>query len=203
MKKNPSAPWQLSRPESLAKQFSRLGWIGFYVQVVLLVISIFLLIYVLYISSPESATRKGLDLNNYLSYGSLIFLAFTTYWFYYYTRLSKKIANSDLRPSRYSVERKLWIGLWASALGIVDSMILMMQAVGRLLITMLATPQTGLTISGTGEDPTYTLSAIDAISLMSLQFIVTAELVILGFSIWLLFRVSRQSENIAVATKAV
>jgi len=69
MSKNVKKPWQPSKPESLAKQFSRLGWIGFWVQLVLISLPIILLLYVLFISSPESAQRKGIDLSNYLSYG--------------------------------------------------------------------------------------------------------------------------------------
>jgi len=55
MPKNPKTPWKPSNPESIARQFSRLGWIGFWIQVVLIILPIILLIYVLFISSPDSA----------------------------------------------------------------------------------------------------------------------------------------------------
>ena len=82
MPKNPKTPWKLSKPESLARPFSRLGWIGFWMQVVLIILPVILLLYVLFISSPESAQRKGIDLSNYLSYGSLLVMLFTIFWFY-------------------------------------------------------------------------------------------------------------------------
>jgi len=199
MSKNLRTQWQPSNPESLAKQFSRLGWIGFWMQVALLSIPILLLLYVLFFNSPESAQRRGIDLSNYLSYGSLLVMLFTTYWFFRYTRLANRIADPELRPPQSSVMRTLWIGLGASSLGIFFSMILMMNAVFRLLFVLLATPQTGVAFASPGGDPAKTLSAIDAVSLTSVLFILTAELIVLAFSLWLLFRVTRPPAEITDA----
>jgi hypothetical protein len=193
--------WRPSNPESLAKQFSRLGWIGFWVQLALVSIPILLLIYVLLLSSPESAQRRGINLSNYLSYGSLLVMLFTTFWFFRYTRLGRRIADPALCPPQSSVMQTLWIGLWASCLGIFFSMLLMMNAVGRLLFVLMATPQTGIPItSPLGDDPSKTLSAIDAVSLASLLVIVSAELIVMAFTLWLLFRVTRPSARIAEDT---
>jgi hypothetical protein len=201
MSDNLSAQWHPANPERLAKQFSRLGWIGFWVQVALLAIPIFLLVYILLLSSPESAQRKGIDLGNYLSFGSLLVMLFTTFWFFRYTRLGKRIADPELCPPQSSVVRTLWIGLWAGCLGIFFSMLLLMSAVGRLLFVMMANPQTGLQIAQSlGSDPTKSLSAMDAASLTSLLFVLTAELVVLMFSLWLLFRTTRPSTEMTEAT---
>jgi len=199
MPKNLEAPWQPSNPESLAKRFSRLGWIGFLMQVVLIAVPVLLLIYVLFLSSPESAKRMGIDLSNYLSYSSLLVMVFTTFWFFRYTRLAKRIASAELRPPQASVMRTLWIGVWASCLGIVFSMLLMMTAVARMLFVLMATPQTGIPVTaalGAG-DPTMWLSAIDAVSLASLLITLAAELIVLALSLWLLFRVTRPSAETA------
>jgi hypothetical protein len=203
MSKNVKKPWQPSKPESLAKQFSRLGWIGFWVQLVLISLPIILLLYVLFISSPESAQRKGIDLSNYLSYGSLLVMLFTIFWFYRYTRLARQIADPGLCPPQSSVMKALWIGLGASCLGILFSMILMMSAVFRILFTLLATPQTGIPFAAAGGDPAKTLSAIDAVSLTSLFFILAAELIVLVFSLWLLFKVTRPSAAIDDAASSI
>jgi len=196
-----STHWQPANPERLAKHFSRLGWIGFWIQLALLAIPIALLVYVLLVSSPESAQRRGIDLGNYLSYGSLLVMVFTTFWFYRYTRLGKRIADPELRPPQSSVLRALWIGLWAGCLGIFFSMLLLLSAVGRMLFVLMANPQTGMQIAQSlGTDPTKSLSAMDAVSLTSLLFLLTAELLVLTFSLWLLFRTSRPSAEIAEAS---
>jgi hypothetical protein len=169
-------------------------------QVVLLVIPVFLLVYVLFLSSPESAERRGIDLSNYLSNGSLLVMLFTTFWFLRYTRLGKRIADSELCPPQSSVVRTLWIGLWAGCLGIFFSVLLLINAVGRLLFVLMANPQTGIQIAQSlGADPTKSLSAMDAASLTSLLFVLTAELIVLTFSLWLLFRTTRASAKTARA----
>ena len=99
--------WPPSNTESLAKQFSRLGWTGFWIQVALASIPILLLVYVLFLSSPESAQRRGINLSNYLSYGSLLVMIFTTFWFFRYTRLARQIAEPGLCPPQSSVKRWL------------------------------------------------------------------------------------------------
>ena len=188
--------WRPANPQGIAKQFSRLGWIGFWIQVVLVILPVILLVYVLLMSSPDSARSKGIDLSNYLSYGSLVVMLFTIFWFYRYTRLAQRIVDPDLCPPLSAVLRTLWIGLGASGLGILFSMTLLVNAVLRLLFILLATPQTGVPISATGGDPARTLSAFDAVSLTSLVFILTAELIVLAFSLWLLFRITRPRAQI-------
>lgn len=187
-----TVPWQPANPQRLARQFSRLGWLGFWIQAALLIIPVFLLFYVTFFYGPESTYRKGIDLSNYLSYGSLLVLIFTTYWFYTYTRLGPKISDPETRPTQAVVLRKLWIGLWAGVAGIVFSMILMISAVGRMVLVLLTTPQTGIPITAPGGiDPSNTLAAIDAISLKNLLISLTGELIVLSFSLWLLYAVMR------------
>ncbi len=188
------APWQPVKPEKLSRQFSRLGWLGFWLQVAMLAIPLLLLVYVLFLRSPQSAQRMGIDLSNYLSYGSLLVMVFTTFWFFRYTRLGRRIAEPERRPTRMAVERTLWVGLWASGLGIAFSMVLLFSAAGRMLLILLANPQTGVMIApGPGGDPVQSISAMDAISLTSLLITLTAELIVLGLSVWLLFRTTKAS----------
>ena len=202
MTKTPSTPWQPANPERLAKQFKRLGWIGFWIQLALLVAPILLLVYVVYGSGPDSTQQKGINLGNYLSYGSLLIMVFTTFWFYRYTRLGSRIADPELRPPQASVVRTLWIGLWAGAAGVVFSMLVLMSAVGRLLFILMANPQTGIMVAPAlgGADPVMSVSAIDAVTLASLIKMLAAELILLGFTLWLLFRVTRPEAAIDEAT---
>lgn len=196
---NMNSPWPQPNAETLARHFSRLGWLGFIIQLVLISVPILLLVYVLFISSPESIQRKGIDLSNYLSNGSLLVMVFTTFWFFRYTRLAKRIADPNECPPQASVLKTIWIGLWASGMGIVFSMMLMINAALRLLMILLATPQTGVPFTAAGGDPSLTLSAVDGVSLMTLVFILAAELMILAFSLWLLFRATRSPAEIADA----
>jgi hypothetical protein len=87
----------------LAKSFLRLGWIGFWLQIVIGSIPVALLIYALLFGKGGIGTRSGSALIAYLSIGSLALLAFTTIWFYRYTRLGRRIGEPDRRPSASSV----------------------------------------------------------------------------------------------------
>lgn len=198
MSENIRAQWQPLDPDSLARQFARLGWTGFWIQLALITVPILLLIYVMFFSVPESAQNKGLDLGNYLSYGGLMLMLFTTLWFYRYTRLARRIADPELRPSQSSVIQTLWIGMWASCLGIVFSMLLLLRAVVRLLFVLMTMPQTGIAIAAvSGGDSARTLSAIDAASLTTLLIMLTAEFIVLILTLWLFFNVTRPSGEIS------
>lgn len=192
--------WQPVKPEQLSKQFVRLGRLGFWIQLALLAIPLLLLVYILALRSPETAQQLGIDLGNYLSYGSLLVMVFTTLWFLRYPRVGRRIGDPERRPRRSSVERTLWVGVWASCLGIVFSMVLLFSAAGRLLFILLANPQTGLMIApGPGGDPVQSISAVDALSLTALLIILAAELLVLGFSVWLLFRTTRAAVDESAA----
>ncbi len=190
MSNNLAEQWQPSNPESLAKHFTRLGWLGFWIQLVLITIPLLLLVYTLFLSSHDSAQRRGIDLTNYLSIASLLLMIFTIFWLFRYTRVGKRIADPEQRPSHASVMRTLWIGLAVGGLAVLDSLLLLMSAVGRMLFVLLATPQTGIALAPiVGEgDPRGTLSAIDAISMSSLVVLLTAELILMGFTLWLIFK---------------
>ncbi len=53
------AQWRPSKPGRLAKQFAVLGWIGFWMQLAMVVIPVALLIYVLFFSGPEFRSTPG------------------------------------------------------------------------------------------------------------------------------------------------
>lgn len=184
MSESLSMQWPPADPSRFGAQFSRLGWIGFIVQLALLTVPILLTIYVLL-----RTNSTGIDAANYLSYGSLLVMIFTTYWFYRYTRLGEQIQDPQNCPPQSKVVSALWTGLWAGCLGIFFSMLLLFSAGWRLLFILLANPQTGLMVApALGGAPNQSISAIDAVSLMSLLIILTAELVVLGLSMWLLLR---------------
>ena len=192
-KKDPE-PWAPAKAEGLARQFGRLGWTGFWIQLVLFAASLFLVVFVLITGSPEAAERRGIELRHYVSHASLLIMLFTTLWCFRYTRLGRRIADPERCPPQSTVMRILWVGIWASAFGIVLSVAGAMRASLRMLFILLATPQTGVpVVTPMGNDPGRTVSAIDALTLSALQFALAAELIVLALSLWLLFRVTRSS----------
>jgi Protein of unknown function (DUF3611) len=119
----------------------------------------------------------------------LIVLVFTTIWSYRYTRLGKQIADPAQRPLEYEVRRVAWIGVAASAIGILFSMLVMSFEVVQLPLYFLRAPQAGVpVIQTTGGGKESWISAADIMNLLALNLSLFGELTVLVFSIWLLFR---------------
>jgi len=189
------------RSDSLARAYSRLGWIGFWIQIAIGAIPLTLTVYGLVFGrSTGPGTRGGLVLIEYLTVAGLVILAFTTVWSYRYTRLARRIADPARRPPHSKVQRSAWIGVTASALGIFFSMLLMLFEVTQLLIHFLRAPQAGVpVIQTTGGAAASWVSAADMMSLMALIVSMFGEFTVLAFSLRLLFRTTANSEEFPLA----
>ena len=180
---------------SLSGAFSRLGWIGFWLQLGIGAIPVVLLIYAALFGGSEGVgTRGGFALIEYLTIGSLLVLGFTTIWFYRYTRLASQVADPDRRPPIDALKRAAWTGVAASTLGIVFSALVMMFEVIQLLLYFLRAPQAGVPVIQTaGAAPASWASAADVLSLLGLIFTMLVEIAVLTLSLWLLFRTSAKA----------
>lgn len=187
-----------SQSNSLAKAFRRLGWTGFWFQVVLGAIPVVLILYLLTFSQSPTGTRAGLQFVEYLTIASFLILVFTTVWFYRYTRLAPRIADRSLRPSQSSLIGTVWTGVVASILGIVFSLLVLVFEVGHLLFYFLSAPQAGVpVIQAQGISASSWVSAVDILSLMSLILTLGAEVAVLVLGLWLLFRTTQPSTEFA------
>jgi hypothetical protein len=207
MSDRPETGWPTETRGRIAHQFSFFGRVGFYLQLTLLVVPILLSVYVLLFRRPDQGGSRGIDLGNYLSFGSLLVMIFTTYWFFRYMQLGERIKDPQKCPSPSLLVTTLWIGLWAGCLGLVFSMLLLFGAAGRLLFVLLANPQSGMLVAPSlGTSPTYSISAFDAVSLTTLLIMLAAELVVLGITLWLLFKITwplrAETEEATTATLA-
>jgi hypothetical protein len=177
----------------IAKSFARLGWTGVFVQGVLMIMPLFMLGYI--IIGKATGTRDTLDFTDYLAFFGLLILAFTTFWSFYYTRLAKRIREPGRRPTRDSIARVLWVGLWASCLVILVSLLTLFIEVVRLVILFLKAPQGGVPVIQTQpESRTAWVSAFDAVSLLAEVCTLAGEFLLLGLTLWLLFRITQFTE---------
>jgi Protein of unknown function (DUF3611) len=187
--------------ENLAKAFSRSGWIGFWLQIAFGSIPFILAIYAfIFARNAGPGTRGGFMLIEFLTFGGLLVLLFTTVWSFRYTRLAKKMGDPQRRPSNAQLHRAAWTGVTASAIGIVFSMLVMLFEVAQLLIYFLRAPQAGVPViqtTGTGE-ATW-VSAADMMNLMALVLTVFGEFAVLGLSLWLVYRTAVASDGAARA----
>lgn len=183
-----------SRNDRLSQSFSSLGWLGCWIQITVGAIPLALIIYALAFGrNPAPGTRAGFPLIEYLSIAGLLVLAFTTIWSFRYTRLAVRLADPMRRPARVAVQRTVWTGVKASTIGIVLSMLVMLFEVVQLLIYFLRTPQAGVPVIQTTGGPASWISAADIAGLLALLLTMFAEVIILVFSLWLLFRTTLPS----------
>ena len=191
-----------SKLDNLATTFRRLGRVGFWLQVVLGSIPVVLMLYVFMFSGQTSGPRAGLPVVEYLTILSLLMLLFTTYWFHRYTVLSRTIADPESGITESAVLGKVWIGLVASSLGLLFSMLVMLVEVGQLLFYFLSAPQGGIpaiqTVAGTSAS---WVSAVDLVSLMALMLALTADVIVMVLSLWLMFRTSQVSTEFPAAAQ--
>jgi len=183
-----------SRNDRLSQSFSSLGWLGFWMQIAVGSVPLALIIFALAFGrNPAPGTRAGFPLIEYLSIAGLVVLAFTTLWSFRYTRLAVRLADPTRRPTRTAVQRTVWTGVKASTIGIGASMLVMLFEVVQLLIYFLRTPQAGVPVIQTTGGPASWVSAADIAGLLALLLTMFAEVTVLVFSLWLLFRTTLPS----------
>ena len=183
-----------SRNDALSQSFSSLGWLGFWMQIAIGLVPLALTIYALAFGrNPAPGTRAGLPLIEYLSIAGLFVLAFTVLWSFRYTRLAIRLADPERRPTRAAVQKTVWTGVKASTFGIVLSMLVMLFEVIQLLIYFLRAPQAGVPVVQTTAGPTSWVSAADIAGLLALLLTTYVEVIVLVFSLWLLFRTTLPS----------
>ena len=182
----------VAKIEGLAKTFTRLGRIGFWLQVVLGSVPLVVMFYVFVFSGSISGPRSGLPIVGLLSLANMLVLLFTIVWFYRYPGLGRRIADPQTRPTESAVLATLWTGLVASSLGILFSMVVMLLEVGQLLFYFLAAPQAGIaTIQTAGGGASSWVSAVDLVSLLALVQMLAAEVIALVLGLWLMFRTTQ------------
>jgi len=201
MSDEPAPEWTPETRQRIGERFTSLGKVGFFVQIALLSVPTMFALYMFLLSRGSRSGESPIGFANLISFGSSLVMIFTTYWFYRYIRMGERIKNPMQSPSRAVAVRTLWIGFWAGCLGIVFSLLLLFAAAWRLMFVLLTNPQTGMLVAPTlGTNPTYTISAIDVVSLTSNIANLAAEFVVIGLTLWLLFDLTWPSEGRASNT---
>jgi hypothetical protein len=184
-----------SNESSIARSFTRLGWAGFWLQLVFGSLPVLVMIYYFAFTRAPARPRDGLRFVEYLTILNLSMLVFTTLWSYRYTRLAKRISDTERRPPHSYVVGTVWTGIVASAVGMVCSMTVMLIEAATLLFYFLKAPQGGIPVIQTGPQAVHWVSSVDMLSLVALILTLFAELIVLFFSLWLLFRATMFSSE--------
>jgi len=179
---------QATTGPAFAGSLVRLGLAGFWIQFVMLIVILFLTAYVARLGGAQAA--RYLDLGNWASFLALALPVFTTWWLWRYATAGRRIRSGGAAPAPGALRRMLWIGVWVGAIGATLSLLMMFGAVTNLLYVLVTAPQVGVMISPAGSGgEALSVSAIDAVSLLSLLLTLTSELMVIALSFRLLFLV--------------
>ncbi len=185
----------------IGRAFARVGWTGLCIQGVLIILPLLMLGYMIF--GKVAGVRAPLGLTEYMALTSILILAFTTFWSFYYTRIARRLADPARRPRWDSLVKILWIGLWASCLGIAISLLSLFIEVTRLLILFLKTPQAGVPVMRTQlEAVSEWVSALDAVGLLAEVCTLAGEFLLLGLTLWLLSKITWEPDYQSAAMQA-
>lgn len=179
----------------LAKSLARLGWGGFLVQVLIGAIPSVMMLYMLVFggTSGEDAGAR-LPFIQLFSMIDLALLVFVSIWFFGYARLGKRMRTTPDRVTLSATRGAIWVGLIATTLAILFSMLVLLFEVGTMLFFFLSLPQ-GMfaAFQGPAAGSANWIAAVDIISLMSVVISLGGEVAALIFGLVLLNRVVQVS----------
>ncbi|WP_071515375.1 DUF3611 family protein [Geitlerinema sp. PCC 9228] len=129
--------------------FQKVGWIGFWAQVVLGVVAAVIFLFVLLFGSSEgngntqgsNGTLPGL----FLAVVGLLFLGLSIFWSFRYTRLARQLATADSssRPTKADTIQLLRRGLYVNLIGMGVSLMGAESITGILFFKSLRSQTAG------------------------------------------------------------
>jgi hypothetical protein len=170
----------------LVTPLKRLGWTGFWLQVVLGAVPL-----VLFAFGQLFAGQSILTLTGILSLISLAALLFTIYWSFQYVRIGNAIKNPRRNTTQMGVARSLWVGLTVNVVVMVLALSIGMITLGRLIGLMLTLPQGAAvvqTVPGSANAARLAVTSMDLFNLQAVINAIAAGLVGLIISLILLRR---------------
>jgi hypothetical protein len=178
-----------AKARSLAGTFFRLGWAGFWLQVVFGSLPILGLAYYLTFSIRNPDVEGGFGFMEVLAILNLLLLLFTTWWSFGYTRIARELRDPEKSVSQPYVIRTVWTGVVATTTGMLLSMVAILIETARVLAYFMKAPQGGVPVIQTGGAASpHFVTTFDLMCLMALVLFLCAEMIVLVFGLWLLFR---------------
>ena len=170
----------------------RMGWIRFWIQVVLGCVVVGVLIFNNVGSSLARNAERALGLGPGLSLTTLafFFLLYSLWQGWLIVRTGRAL-NSDVRPTRGETSRLLKRGLIVDLLGLVLSSVGYQSLAGSLFVQASMQAPGILIGAGIAAMDNYPITSLEMLSVLSNTQVLFAHLLGLIFSLWLLQRIHR------------
>ncbi|AFY48034.1 Protein of unknown function (DUF3611) [Nostoc sp. PCC 7524] len=192
MSRNSDTPSSSSNLRTIAQTFRLTGWISFWIQLVLGVVSgIIVLLFAIFSQRAGSPSNNpGTGFGVFLAVCGLLILCGGIYIAFRYTRIGNQLmsSNPSNRPRKVETVQVLRLGLWINLIGTLVTL-LGAQAIVGTLVARSISPQA---ITTQFFDPTRIISGLDMLVVQSNTNTVSAHFAGLVASLWLLNRINRQ-----------
>lgn len=178
----------------VSESFRMAGWVGFWAQLVLAIVSSLVLLFAVTSLSIRAGTANnpGTGAGIFFAIGGLAVLYLGAYWAFRYTRLSRQLKTTDpkTRPKRGDAVQALRIGLMISLVGMLLTLLGAQAIVGSLLAKSLSQPQGGAIYAP--AQATQFIQSLDIFVVQANTNTVMGHFVGLITSLWLVRSMSRQ-----------
>ncbi len=189
MSQNPNETSISTNVLKVVRALNLAGWVGFWSQLVLAIISTLILLFAIVSQKASSSgqSNPGTGTGLFLAVLGLVAVYASIFWNYRYTAISKQLRLSENRPSRIDTAKQLKIGLAISFVGMFLTLLGAEAIVGVLVAKSLSQPQNTLV----STDFTRLVQPIDIFIVQANTNTILAHFLGLVTSVWLLDRISK------------
>lgn len=174
----------------IARNFRLTGWVSFWVQLVLAVVSsVVLLLFALFSRNPSnSPNNPSTGLGIFFALCGLAILGGSIYWAFRYTRIARQLQslNANTRPRKTDTIQVLRLGLLVNLGGMLLTLFGAYAIVGTLAAKSISQPQT-IALSDTSR----LISSLDMFAVQANINTIAGHFVGIVATLWLIDRVNR------------
>ncbi len=172
----------------MSAQLMRVGWAGFWLQLVLAVVSMLIFLFAIPFAST-GASNPGTGGSLLFAVGGLAAVFASTYWSFRYISIGRRLKNPDLRPKKADTINMIRMGLTISTIGMGSSVMGAESIAGTLLGKSLSLAQPFAVYSP--DALSKIIQPLDIFIVLANTHTITAHFVGIVFSLWLLSQISK------------
>ncbi|HCA97425.1 MAG TPA: hypothetical protein DEP38_23305 [Cyanobacteria bacterium UBA9226] len=176
--------------ERVALTLRTTGWIAFWLQLVLAVISgAILLVFTIFRNNANSQSVQGIGFGIFFAICGLVTLGVGIYFAYRYTRIARDLLEGEpsTKPSKADTLQTIRLGLIVNLVGMLFPILGAQAVIGIIVGTSLSQPTGAAVLSNNNQ---Y-VQSLDLFVVQANVNTITAHFVGIAASIWLFNRVSR------------